>query len=587
MEILSDFENDDFYTLTTQLGRQAITNPYSYHIAGREYFLATISAPIYRGNQIVGIVGLDVNLEDLNVLGQDTRDHFPGTMYTAFSSNGTIVSHPDTSKLAKNMRETERDFLGSHLSVVENAVYNSLEHQVDIDVNGGRGGRFRVFTVPIRISDFPNAWSISVAMPMNEVNAETYSMIKFAVIIIVVILVLIQLSSLLVSRSVVKPITNMTGMLYNIAQGNADLTQRLPEIGKDEITDASRYFNRTMSQFRNLVVSIKENAETLSATGEVLASNMTETAAAMNEISSNIQSMKQRIVKQSASVTQTGATMAQVTENIDELSGHVDRQTYAVAQASTAIEQMLANIKSVTSTLVKNTDNMKSLRESSETGKSSLQEVAGDISEIARESEGLLEINALMENIASQTNLLSMNAAIEAAHAGESGKGFAVVADEIRKLAESSSLQSKTIGTVLKKIKGSIDKITRSTDNVLHKFEAIDDGVKTVSEQSDTILYAMEEQGEGSRQVLDASTQVSEITRQVKGGSTEMLGGSREVIQESKRLESVTQEIANSITEMALGVDHVNVAVNNVNELSVKNRENISSLTHAVSQFKV
>jgi len=114
------------------------------------------------------------------------------------------------------------------------------------------------------------------------------------------------------------------------------------------------------------------------------------------------------------------------------------------------------------------------LQSSSEEGGHGLKEVSVDIQEIAKESDGLMEINAVMENIASQTNLLSMNAAIEAAHAGEAGKGFAVVADEIRKLAESSSDQSKTIGTVLKKIAESIKNITGSTDNVLKKFEAID-----------------------------------------------------------------------------------------------------------------
>ncbi|WP_461252397.1 methyl-accepting chemotaxis protein, partial [Treponema sp. R8-4-B8] len=143
-------------------------------------------------------------------------------------------------------------------------------------------------------------------------------------------------------------------------------------------------------------------------------------------------------------------------------------------QASTAIEEMVANISSVTNTLVSNTANVNTLKEASEVGRGGLQEVATDIQEIARESEGLLEINSVMENIASQTNLLSMNAAIEAAHAGEAGKGFAVVADEIRKLAESSSDQSKTIGTVLKKIAESIKQITSSTENVLARFEAID-----------------------------------------------------------------------------------------------------------------
>jgi methyl-accepting chemotaxis protein len=248
---------------------------------------------------------------------------------------------------------------------------------------------------------------------------------------------------------------------------------------------------------------------------------------------------------------------------------------------------MLANIQSVTQTLVKNAENVKDLTEASEVGRTGLQDVAADIQEISRESEGLLEINAVMENIASQTNLLSMNAAIEAAHAGEAGKGFAVDADEIRKLAESSGEQSKTISTVLKKIKESIDKIIKSADGVLNKFEAIDTGVRTVADQEENIRNAMEEQSEGSKQILEAISQLNDVTQQVKGGSIEMLEGSKEVIQEGKNLENVTQEITNGMNEMATGADQINIAVSQVNTISGDNKSNIDILVKEVSRFKV
>jgi methyl-accepting chemotaxis protein len=248
---------------------------------------------------------------------------------------------------------------------------------------------------------------------------------------------------------------------------------------------------------------------------------------------------------------------------------------------------MLANIQSVTQTLVKNANNVKDLAGASEVGRSSLQEVATDIQEIARESEGLLEINSVMENIASQTNLLSMNAAIEAAHAGEAGKGFAVVAEEIRKLAESSGEQSKTISSVLKKIKDAIDKITKSTNEVLKRFEAISSGVKTVSDQEENIRNAMEEQNEGRKQILEAISRLNEITQMVKNGSLEMLEGSKEVIQEGKNLEMVTQEITNGMNEMASGAEQINIAVNRVNTISGSNKENIDILVKEISRFKV
>jgi len=414
-----------------------------------------------------------------------------------------------------------------------------------------------------------------------EVNAARRNTILLAILTVVVVGIIL---SILTSR-ILRPVRLLTGALNDTAKG--DLTQRLPEFGKDEIAEASRSFNLTMEELRKMITAIKGQAGKLSDIGNDLASNMSQTASAMNEIAANIQSVKGRVLNQSASVTHTNASMEQVTVNIDKLSGSVDQQTGAVSEAASALEQVMANINSVTQTLVKNIANVETLKEASDTGRVSLQDVVSDIQEIARESEGLLEINSVMENIASQTNLLSMNAAIEAAHAGEAGRGFAVVADEIRKLAESSSEQSKVIGSVLKKIRESMDKITRSTDNVLNKFEAIDQSVKTVAEQEEVIRHAMEEQNHGSRQVLSASGQVNEITQQVKGGAQEMREGSKEVIQESKKLEKTTQEITNGINEMATSTEEVNRAVNSVNDLSGRNRENISTLVKAVSQFKV
>ena len=216
-------------------------------------------------------------------------------------------------------------------------------------------------------------------------------------------------------------------------------------------------------------------------------------------------------------------TQKRLNDMMELLNNQLESQSSAITQSSSAIEEMIANIRSVSETLSKNAENVKTLKESSVVGHSSLNEVAADIRGIAEESESLLEINSVMRNIASQTNLLSMNAAIEAAHAGNSGKGFAVVADEIRKLAENSSQQSKIIGTVLKKIKESIDKITRSTESVMNKFSAIEDSVKIVAEQEGNIFNAMTEQGAGSNEILQAIAQVNDITSQVKADARKLV----------------------------------------------------------------
>ena len=180
-----------------------------------------------------------------------------------------------------------------------------------------------------------------------------------------------------------------------------------------------------------------------------------------------------------------------------------------------------------------------------------------------------------------------MNAAIEAAHAGESGKGFAVVADEIRKLAESSGEQSNTIASVLKKIKGSIDKIALSTDAVIERFEAIDRNVKVVSEQEEEVRRAMEEQGTGSKQISEYISKLNDISQVIKEDSEEMRTGSREILAESKNLEGLTGDIDQGMEGMARGADQINTAVQQVHDLSGENKRHIDVLVNEISKFKI
>jgi methyl-accepting chemotaxis protein len=271
--------------------------------------------------------------------------------------------------------------------------------------------------------------------------------------------------------------------------------------------------------------------------------------------------------------------------NIDSLNKMIEEQTESVNMSSSAIEEMTANIHSVTQTLIENSKNVGILAEASENGKTGLQTVAQEIQEIARESEGLLEINSVMNNIASQTNLLSMNAAIEAAHAGEAGKGFAVVADEIRKLAESSGKQSKTTTAMLKKIKASIDNITKSSDDVLARFGAIDSGVKTVSQHEQNILNAMEEQETGGKQILDSISRLQDITASVKKGSDNMEESGKTLVKEADGFIQTSKDTVEGMNEILTGINQIKISVSQVNEMSQENNKNFESLKQETQKF--
>ena len=552
-------------------------------IVGKPIRVVAIQLPIIRDrdSMIVGVVGAVIDLTYAEEAIKKISPYGDGRAIM-YSTDGRILAHYDEQMIGKNIRDAASvGVLG------QQAVDDTLETLQSGNPNSGNNGGRMFYSYPFYIGGARTAWTILTSVPESTVLAAVNDLVKLTIVIAVIAILVTAVIIFIIAGSVTKPIVFVANTLKDISEGEGDLTKSVNINSKDEVGDLARYFNATLGKIKDLVVTIKTQSVALFDIGNELASNMTETAAAINEITSNIQSLKQQTVNQSASVTETNATMEQITENIERLNSHINKQTESVSQSSSAVEQMLANIQSVTQTLTRNVENVKTLADASEVGRSGLQDVASDIQQIARDSEGLLEINAVMENIASQTNLLSMNAAIEAAHAGEAGKGFAVVADEIRKLAESSSEQSKTISSVLKKIKDSIDKITRSTDAVLNKFEAIDSGVRTVADQEENIRNAMEEQSQGSQQILESVSQLNEITHQVKDGAQEMLQGAKEVIGESKNLAHVTNELTNGMNEMATGADQINVAVTRVNEISGNNKENIDVLVKEVSRFKV
>jgi methyl-accepting chemotaxis protein len=559
-----------------------VHDPEFWNLSGQDTLVMTLYVPIIlkSNRQVVGVVGINIDLSPVQKVIETIKPYGIGYA-TLYSNNGTIVAHPQVERVGLKFQSFLSQTHGTDgVKAIEDSIRQGapafVTNKTDI-----------IQTYPFPIGETGVNWSLISTVPIKSVMAAVTAMTTFTFTLALVALVIAAAVTHFVALSIVKPIARVSYTLKDIAEGEGDLTKTIDHNSGDEIGDLAHYFNQTLEKIRNLVIIIKKQTVSLFNIGSELASNMTETAAAVNQITANIGSVKGRVINQSASVTEANSTMEQITVNINKLNEYINAQSSSVAQSSSAIEEMLANIQSVTQTLVKNAGNVKDLSAASEVGRTGLQEVATDIQEIARESEGLLEINAVMENISSQTNLLSMNAAIEAAHAGEAGKGFAVVADEIRKLAESSGQQSKTISTVLKKIKESIDKITKSTDEVLKKFEAIDLEVRTVSDQEENIRNAMEEQNTGSQQILEAIGHLNETTQMVKRGATEMLEGSKEVIQEGKNLEMVTQEITNGMNEMAAGANQINTAVNEVNTISGENKQNIDVLVQEVSKFKV
>ena len=585
LSALEDYDKEgagDYYQLPLKSGKEHILEPYQYTVSGKTLLLTTLSVPIKDPmGRTIGVAGIDISIDELQK--RYSKKIYGKEGYVRLlSGKGIIIAHADPNWYNKPWEESS---LGIEKEIFERLKKGeTFTKEFYSDVHGKK--LIKSFS-PIFVGNAEVPWIVSVVIPQKEVFEASFQLEVFIAVVSLIGLAFIGIILFYLSRSITRPVVSMANILKEISEGEGDLTRSIQITSKDEIGEMASYFNLTFEKIRNLVTLVKQQTDRLRDVGTELSTNMIETASAINEITANIKSIKNQIMNQSASVSETSATMEQVTKGIEKLSKLIEEQAANVTESSSAIEEMMANIHSVSQTLIKNSENIQKLSGASEAGRRVVDTITAAIQNVARESEGLMEISQIIQNVAEQTNLLSMNAAIEAAHAGEAGKGFAVVADEIRKLAESSSSQAKTIQSVLKNIKDSISSVIQQSHDVVAKFAIIEKEVKVVSEQEEGIRKAMEEQAEGSKQVLEAITVLTDITQKVRDGSVEMLTGSKQVLDEAKSMNSITQEITNGMNEMANGAEQVAQAIQTVNELSVKNKESIDSLTLEVNKFKV
>lgn len=434
-------------------------------------------------------------------------------------------------------------------------------------------------------------WMLAFLIDADEVLklSDTVSSVSVGAGIAILIITMAVLGLLLVLT--LKPLGIVENAISDIASGDGDLSKSIELKSRsknpNEVGRIVSNFNEFTGTLRTIISATKESKDELVRAGVEFARSTEDTAASITQIIANIQSMESNINRQSGSVNETAGAVNQIASNIESLNIMIEGQVAAITQASAAIEQMMGNINSVNISINHMADSFEILNAKAIDGVKKQNDVSEKMLMIENQSEALQEANAVISSIAEQTNLLAMNAAIEAAHAGEAGKGFSVVADEIRKLSETSSSQSQTIGEQLKHITDNITKMVEISQGATAAFESVTNGINDTNSLVQQIKSAMYEQGEGSKQISISLSAMNDSSLAVKTASEEMERGNKAILEEISNLQEATYVMKNGMEEMSVGATRINKSGADLSDISSKMKASIEKIGEQVDRFKV
>ena len=539
-------------------------------------FCILSAAPIYDADgKIIAMVLGGFSLADFPFLVRDSYNVESAIFSQTICTDTSIVDEQGRSMKGANFNNPE---------IVDKVLVQGQMYRGEDHINNQE---YYSIIIPIFCKDKTITGMIFIAKSIEKIKSIRNNTLKVIIPLVILISATFLILCFSFMKWIVRRINNVVFALKDMATGEADLTKRVKLLRRDEIGNLAINFNEFCTKLQQIVAEIKQSKQELETTGGALTVSTENTSNSIAEIIGNLDSIHHQISSQNTTVASTASAVDHIMKDISTLNGMITDQSAGIAEASSAVEQMIGSISSVTQSVDIMADSFSSLSQNAEAGFAKQQDVNERILLIEKQSQMLREANMAISSIASQTNLLAMNAAIEAAHAGEAGRGFSVVADEIRKLSETSSIQSKTISSQLKKIQGSIEEVVQASTDASSALTVMSGKIKETDGLMSQIKLAMEEQDTGSRQILESLRSMNESTQAVQGASQDIAYQNKAILQEVETLKTASNKMSQGMNDMASGAHKIRETGKDLGNISQNMKESIQKIGGQIDLFTV
>jgi methyl-accepting chemotaxis protein len=543
-----------------------ITEPYVDSQTGRLCITAARTVRDDAGT-IVGVIAVDVFVDVLNDIVSQRKITEDGTTVLIDNSGLYIVHSNPEYIMEKNIFDDPSGLRREEI----------LSNKIIVSFNKDA----YICSAPVP----GTGWFLVSAGSLDTMKADSRAILLFVIVVVVLLAMGSCFVAIVFSHALTVPFKKLVASFNVIASG--DLTTAPPDYASGEASALSAGFNQFAAGISALIKRIKDSSQSISKVADDLSRSISVTRETVSAVKDAVESIRQDISRENESVTRNESSVSQVTDEIERLDGKIREQSGLIGGASSAIEELAASIHSIESSMVSANNHIQELVHSSLEEKKRLSETAAATRLVEEESRVLAEMNKVISDVATQTNLLSMNAAIEAAHAGETGKGFAVVAQEIRKLAETTARQAKSSGDALLSVQKRIKEIAEASSHVERSFDAMLELIRQIENISADMESAAAEQDSGSRQLLDSIAALNAITRDVENASAAMKTSAAGAVEACRSLTELSRSVDDKVSRCEEGAQSLSANSELVVLAVERAKTGVGELEDSISPFKV